>query len=542
MKMTEEMQKEYDALTETVETNNSKESTSTGGFLSVSIEKDMKEKFAAWMSTKGMAISTVKNYISTLDSCGVYARKKGYIDCSVFCLKNISDLISLRNTLKPDSLFLESRFRGPLKKYIEFRQNTQEMISSLTQSAEREQILENQNTHMIIASDKVKQAKDSAKPISDVSDYQEYANEKQLIETMEEHVLQAELEGISFEKLRDELNITMSMTRKYAALSENIVEIKGKLFHTDGFVDWNDGAERLSEIIEKLMQKNNGYISAPQLYDYARIEMNMFLNDNNMNDERSVFDIAEHLFKKMCYKGKSYTFVGKTHISSTQEVIGSNYDLICKFAENQGGVFNYDDLVEYCNHMGMKTGNLRGVMQMTTSPEFLSYGENVLISAKSMEINDEWMEQVREALKRLFADVGDHIILREIQPFWYEQLPTLPGRRPWTPLLLQSILRFYKKSLGACTIAAMDSQGTETLHAMLVKIDSPIQNFGDVVISYLLDNEIAQRCFGVKELRQLLVDANMIQGSELIYNMPKALGHDERFAWDAKEENVVIRI
>ena len=34
----------------------------------------------------------------------------------------------------------------------------------------------------------------------------------------------------------------------------------------------------------------------------------------------------------------------------------------------------------------------------------------------------------------------------------------------------------------------------------------------------------------------------MIQGNELIWNMPKALEKDERFAWDAKGENVTVRV
>ena len=89
---------------------------------------------------------------------------------------------------------------------------------------------------------------------------------------------------------------------------------------------------------------------------------------------------------------------------------------------------------------------------------------------------------------------------------------------------------------------AMHSQSMDTLHAMLVKADSPIQNFGDAVISYLLESETDQRSFQAEELRQLLVKTGMIQGNELIWNMPKALAKDERFAWDAKGENVIVRV
>ena len=82
----------------------------------------------------------------------------------------------------------------------------------------------------------------------------------------------------------------------------------------------------------------------------------------------------------------------------------------------------------------------------------------------------------------------------------------------------------------------------DTLHAMLVKADSQIQNFGDAVIAYLVESETDQRSFAAEELRQLLVKSGMIQGNELIWNMPKALEKDERFAWDAKGENVTVRV
>ena len=88
----------------------------------------------------------------------------------------------------------------------------------------------------------------------------------------------------------------------------------------------------------------------------------------------------------------------------------------------------------------------------------------------------------------------------------------------------------------------MHLQSMDTLHAMLVKTDSPIQNFGDSVIAYLVESETEQRSFEAEDLRQLLVKSGMIHGNELIWNMPKALTKDERFSWDAKGENVTIRV
>lgn len=362
------------------------------------------------------------------------------------------------------------------------------------------------------------------------------------IAKVEKIVLDADMRGISYDSLCNTLSLTMAATKALVLKCNRIVEIKGKLYHEDAFVDWDDGAKQICLILDKLMQKNNGYVSAVQLYDYARAEMNMFLNDNDMSDERSVYEIAQHLFEKNNFNGYRYSFIGKAHISRFEDVISSNFDIICKFAEDQGGVFREDDLKEYLASIGVKTGNLRNQMRLGKEAVFFFYEPGTIISAKSMKIDDSWKESVGRALNNLLNDADDHIILRQIQPVWYESLPALPGHRCWTPLLLQFVLQFYGKEFGAKTIMAMHLQSMDTLHAMLVKADSPIQNFGDAVIAYLMESEIEQRSFEAEELRQLLVNSGMIHGNELIWNMPKALAKDERFAWDAKGENVTVRV
>ena len=367
-------------------------------------------------------------------------------------------------------------------------------------------------------------------------------NDSELIARIEKIVFDADMTGVTYDALYEILNMTMVAIKALVQKSKHIVEIKGKLYHENAFVDWDDGAKQMCCIMEKLMQKNNGYISAVQLYDYARAEMNMFLNDNDMNDERSVYDITQHLFEKNQYDDIHFTFVNKTHISKPEDVISSNFDVICRFAEEQGGVFQESDLAEYLQSIRIKTGNLRMQMRLGQEPKLFFYQPGTIISAKSMKIDNLWKESVGRALDKLFNDVGDHIVLRQIQSAWYESLPTLPGHRCWTPLLLQYVLHFYGKEWGAKTIAAMKSQSMDTLHAMLVKSDSPIQNFGDAVIACLIESEIKQRSFEAEELRQFVVKTAMIKSGELIYKMPDALAKDERFAWDVKGKNVTVRV
>lgn len=359
---------------------------------------------------------------------------------------------------------------------------------------------------------------------------------------LEEITLATDMQGITYDEARDAMHVTMVATKQAAANAEHIVDIKGRLFHEDAFIDWEDGADQLEGIIDKLMQKNSGYIAAAQLYEYAKVEMNMFLTDNDLNDERSVYDIATHLFEKKGYHDKHYSFYGKMHISRKDHPVTSNLDIFRNFAADQGGIFSFDSLVEYLHSIGVASGNLRMQMRIPDEPIFFYYENGILIYADNMHIDDAWISAVKKELAVLLTDVGGHIVLRSVPDMWLEQLPSLPTGKHWTPLLLQSVLRCFSKDLGAKTIQALNGQSLDTLHTMLVANDSPIQTFGDVVVSYLVENDIDKRSFEAETLRLLLVDAGIIQGNELIWNMPKALSNDERFAWNASGDHVIVEV
>ena len=361
------------------------------------------------------------------------------------------------------------------------------------------------------------------------------------VKRLEEIVLTADMQGTSYDDAKDAINATMVATKQAVADSKYIIDIKGRLFHESAFIDWEDGANQLESIICKLMQKNNGYISAAQLYEYAKVEMNMFLTDNDVNDERSVYDIAAHLFSKNNYHDKQYVFHGK-HISKPGHTITSNLDIFRNYAADQGGVFSFDSLVEYLHRIGIATGNLRMQMRIPDEPIFFYYESGVLMCADNMHIDEAWINTVKEKLEALLSDVGDHIVLRMIPDIWLECLPALPGGNQWTPLLLQSVLRCYGRELGAKTIQALNGQSLDTIHTMLVANNSQIQTFGDVVVSYLFDNDVKERSFESEELRLLLVDAGILQGNELIGNIPKALSNDERFAWNASGDHVIVEV
>ena len=181
----------------------------------------------------------------------------------------------------------------------------------------------------------------------------------------------------------------------------------------------------------------------------------------------------------------------KAMVERTQEHLALGTEVICEAA-----FMNYNN---YCAvDILRKTDN--AVLPASLSKLGDSCFENT--SLKSISIPGS----VKTISERCFAN-NQHLSKAIIS----EGVPSLPLSKEWTPLLLQSILRFYSKECGAHTIYGLEGQAGDTLHAMVVSNRSEIQSFGDAVIAVLLENGISQRRFEAEELRHLLVDRGMIR-------------------------------
>lgn len=358
----------------------------------------------------------------------------------------------------------------------------------------------------------------------------------------EQYLRTRDLDGVPYEDLQTQLGWSGPYTKTVVSQSHHIIEMNKRLYHEDAFVDFEDGATALAEILEKLFNKNNGITTATQLWEYARSEMSMFCNDNDITEPQAIYDLAKHLFDKLGYQDKHYTFRSNTYISLPGISADSHSSIVQKYAREKGTTVTMQELEEYLKQLGLSTSNLSNILRGEKAPLFLLYQDKEYLLTELMQIDDAFLEQMKTALSHLFADVGDYSILRQIADSWYTLLPQLPASLKWTPLLLQQMLRFYAKRLDARTIPAMVAQNSSTLHAMLVKNDCWIQNFCDAVAIYLHEELPERQSFEAEELRRILLAAGMVSGNELWSNMPKALGGDPRFIWNKEGSKVTVRI
>ena len=357
-------------------------------------------------------------------------------------------------------------------------------------------------------------------------------------------LLNAELDGMTYEELQSALGVAMTATREAVDQSDCILLMNKRLYHREAFVDFEQAADEIALIIKKILERNGGVISSKQLAEYVRAseKLSMFLNDNDISDDQQIYEFAQSLFERIKYKRICYVFKNGQYISAPEAAVETFSDIIRKYARERGSTITYDMIQKYVIKLGLSPDNIRGKMGIGKTSDFLIYRENEYLLTESVGIDDEFLGRIQFALRKLFADVGDHIILRGISESWYRLLPELPYGLSWTPMLLQQVIRFWGDQLDARTIQAMDSQDSNTLHAMLVSRDSFVQDFRDAVAVWLYEEAPERKCYEAEELRGMLVKCGMISGNQLIWNMHKALSKDPRFVWSSDNQTVTVRL
>lgn len=246
--------------------------------------------FYQWMRNEmHLAESSSRSYASAINNCEQLARQIGLDSTALYGVSlevatRTKDLLTATKEYAATNARQNNRLRAALAKYIQY------LSVPESTSTKKEPI----------ASKPVATPMQAPAVISPVS--------QELIQDVEKVVLDTDLDGIALSDLYGEIHASDYSIREAVSAPSKIASLAGKLYHEDAFVDWDDGASQMEQLLEKLMERNDGYVSDTQLYEYVRAEMQMFLNDNGISSSAMVYDLARHLFEKVGYHGKHYSF------------------------------------------------------------------------------------------------------------------------------------------------------------------------------------------------------------------------------------------
>ena len=463
--------------------------------------------FQRWLFDKiGMAERSSRSYALAINSISEIAQKNLGMEKSLYEVCDYDEAKHLVDILYKDSKFMElnarghNRFTAALAKFLQFLE---------------------------------------------LGDYRQCDEKKEQVEEwegLETKLLEADLDGISTQKLSMDIGKSVYQIRKYLKNRPYAVAMPEDIFiHVDCIIDLHENTAKILKILSAQFEKFAGYTNDEMIYAAAKITMVMFLNDNAIDTPKKFYAIARYLFQKIGALHYSFVFEADKHIWEKQLAYPlSNAGVLLGYIEYCGGRITKEECISYLKNVKLPSGNINGLLSMGTNPQVLFYGEKEYVLAKKVVIGETWLNNVRKLLQALFKEQS-YVVLREIGDNWFSRLPTLDDGLDWNILLLQDLIKKYFPEFRL--IVANENQGLDTIRAGFVQEDSIIESFADLVYARILEDSLITLPKRIKteELRQKLISYGMIQGNELIYVMPQAL-NDMRFAWNSEGNSVLIRL
>ena len=362
------------------------------------------------------------------------------------------------------------------------------------------------------------------------------------IEKAEAFLQAAELNGATVQEIINAVQpgAAFSPTRITLDESPNCIAMpNGRYVHTDAFIDLDVAKETMTKILQTHFAQFGGYSNSKLLFGAASHDLSLFLNDNDCEDADSVYALAQYFFGKN-KEDAVYTFSYPHIFEKNPDFPPTLKGLMINLARANDGVLRSEDAKNYLDKTMLSYGSLGQLLQRSSSDTFLYYDENRFLLTEKIGIDANWIQAFHDKLDALFrqADVA-YVIPRDIKDNWLNTLPSLPQGLPWTILLLQEVLRNFP-DIGFRPITAQLSQASDTIAAAIAPAESVLQTFPDIVTLYMQEKYTLPRRMACEELRQILLEAGMLEGGELIYAMHKAL-NDFRFVWTDENKSVLVR-
>lgn len=361
------------------------------------------------------------------------------------------------------------------------------------------------------------------------------------IEDAETYLKSAGLGGATVQELIDKVHPGTAVypTKNALEASPSIISMPGgRYVHSEAFVDLDEAKEDILKILQTHFRQFGGYSNNKLLFGAASHDISMFLNDNDCEDVDSVYSLAQYFFGKNTEAKFSFSY---PHIFECEPDFPLTLKgLMIHLARKNGGILNIENAKDYLQKTMLTYGGIVQLLQISSANTFLYYDENNFLLSESVGIDEPWKQAVHDKLDNLFrqADVA-YVIPRDITEAWLNTLPVLPHGMSWTLLFLQEVLRNFPE-IGFRPVTSGLEQASTTIAAAFVPEGSPLQSFPDIVTLYMQEKYSLPKRMPCEELRLILREAGMLEGSELIYALPKAL-NDYRFSWTDENKMVLVR-
>ncbi|MHB9294856.1 hypothetical protein PilKf_00587 [Pillotina sp. SPG140] len=321
--------------------------------------------------------------------------------------------------------------------------------------------------------------------------------------------------------------------------SNNIVEIKKDWYvHRSCIIDIDEAAAKLLAIVQNQFRQFHGYTSSHILFDAARINLAMFMNDNGFETEQDIYMLAKHLFFKEKYSGYHFYFTEGVHIWEKQTDFPlNNKGVLINFAKAMGGIISREESEKYLANLKIPKNVIINKIHDVSDSTFYFYTEKTYVLSEYLHIDESFISKIKQSLDRLFDD-RDYIIPDDIDEDWFDILPKLPLGLLWNVLLLQEVMR-YNEDIGYKPLFSDVEQSPYRLSGAFVKATSRV-TLVDIIYLYTYEKCGLPYRTSTDKYRMFLREAGFIHGTAWSTSMHKVF-NDHRFAFSNENKNILVR-
>lgn len=307
--------------------------------------------------------------------------------------------------------------------------------------------------------------------------------------------------------------------------------VEKKILYIDEIIDLEEGKVGIRQILTTHFQTLYGYSNISILWNAAQDSLSMFMNDNAINNSDALWRFMQEAFAGEYVL--SFPHIWATVPNYPQSYVG----VVINLARQFGGTVTREQIDDYFARIKQSPPINANIIRQGF---IVFYANKHFILTEAINLTSDGCAAIKKSVDRLFfAEKAPYIVLRDITNEWFSSLPIIKGGLPWTPLLLQEVLRLHSDIGYRAIFSGLDGQSLDTLGAAIVASNSGINTFADVVHRFCYERNLLSKKMLTEDLRIILRGAGMLEGNELIYNLHKSL-KDYRFAFT--DENRMVNI
>lgn len=318
---------------------------------------------------------------------------------------------------------------------------------------------------------------------------------------------------------------------------DNLIEIGSRVISINSLVDWEEAANEINGILMRLLRKTP-IVSKHLLYQEVKASLDIFLNDNDLDSENYVYDLARFFFEKKKINGIQWGFDG-SNIGENKNIASlSAEEIVIEYAKEINAPILRKDVENLIQRVGLNTSTIWSQLVGNQKAVFFLYDIDMAILKETIPTDPSWLGRISDIISDCFQTnqvlIPFRILFNEIEPL----LPPLQNGVKWTLMLFQNIVGQYKTQFAYRLISGKKQYNT--IPSFMIRKDSELDSFADCLAAWLKSQQYHDTKISQMEMRKYLVKNQIISSNEYVHNLPTILGNHPCFIWSHDKRTVQV--